>query len=213
MVLTKTKPKKKRRPGEVTRKRLVDVARRLFLQQGYEATGIAQILKQSGVNSGSLYYFFRTKEDLLLAVLDWYLENLHSEVIDPAKEKTSDPIERVFAVMDGYRQMLTATHCRMGCPIGNLALEMGDKSAPVRRKIAQNFANWCEAIRALLEPALGRLPPGTNLGALATFCLTVMEGGVMQARATGDVSGFDNCVALLRDYFERLTGRKPATVG
>ena len=53
-----------------TRDKLVEVARQLFLAKGYEATGIAEILREAGVNSGSLYYFFKTKEDLLLAVLD-----------------------------------------------------------------------------------------------------------------------------------------------
>jgi AcrR family transcriptional regulator len=104
-----------------TRDRLIEAARQLFLVKGYEGTGIAEILREAGVNSGSLYYFFRTKEELLLAVLDWYVEGLRPFVIDPAFSSTEDPIERVFAVLAGYRMMLQMTDCRQGCPIGNLA--------------------------------------------------------------------------------------------
>src|SRR3989304_5187214 len=124
-----------------TRGRLIDAARRLFLKKGYEATGIAEILREASANSGSLYYFFKTKEELLLAVLDWYVANLYPEGIDPATAQTNDPIERVFMVLNGYRQYLTFTACRQGCPIGNLALEMSEKSGAGGGKMAPNFGN------------------------------------------------------------------------
>lgn len=189
-----------------TRNHLVDAARELFLEKGYEAVSVTEILQKSGVNSGSLYYYFKSKEELLLAVLDWYLANLHPEVIDPARQQTNDPIEQVFAVMSGYRQMLTMTECRIGCPIGNLALEMSEKSEAVRAKIAENFVNWRAAIRDMLVAARDRLPPNMDCDALATFCLTVMEGGVMQARAHRSLQPFELSVQLLRDYVNRLVG-------
>jgi len=99
-----------------TRERLVETARELFLAKGYEATAIAEILEAANVRSGSLYYFFKTKEALLLAVLDRYVELLHPIVIDPVFARVADPIDRIFAVLDGYRRMLTATDCRQGCP-------------------------------------------------------------------------------------------------
>lgn len=187
-----------------TRNRLVDAARELFLEKGYEAASVTEILQKSGVNSGSLYYYFKSKEELLLAVLDWYLANLHPAVIDPARQQTNDPIEQVFAVMSGYQQMLTMTECRIGCPIGNLALEMSEKSEAVRAKIAENFVNWRAAIRDMLVAARDRFPPNTDCDALATFCLTVMEGGVMQARAHRSLQPFEQSVHLLRDYVNRL---------
>ena len=89
-----------------TRDRLVEAARLLFWKHGYAATGIAQILKEADAGSGSLYYFFPTKEDLLLAVLEWYRENLWTAVVQPVFERVSDPIERIFGILDGYRRGL-----------------------------------------------------------------------------------------------------------
>ncbi len=66
-----------------TRERLIEAARDLFLKQGYASTGIAQILEAADAGSGSLYYFFPTKEDLLLAVLEWYKANLIPAVVQP----------------------------------------------------------------------------------------------------------------------------------
>lgn len=196
-----------------TRDRLVETARQLFLVNGYEATGVAEILREAGVNSGSLYYFFKTKEELLLAVLDQYVEMLHPCVIDPVFERVGDPIERIFAVLEGYRQMLVMTECRQGCPIGNLALEMSEKSEAVREKIALNFANWRKAIGQCLVDAVGRLAAETDAEKLSTFILTVMEGAVMQARAHRSIEPFDASVAVLREYFDRGGGPPRVDVG
>ena len=105
-----------------TRDRLIEAARELFWEQGYSATGVAQILKKAEANSGSLYHYFPTKEDLLNAVLEKYKEMLCPEVITPVFERVSDPIERIFGILHGYRKLLEMTGCNYGCPIGNLAL-------------------------------------------------------------------------------------------
>ena len=102
-----------------TRDRLIEAARNLFLKQGYASTGIAQILEEADAGSGSLYYFFPTKEDLLLAVLEWYKANLLPMVVQPVFDRVSDPIERIFGILAGYLR-LEMTNCEYGCPIGNL---------------------------------------------------------------------------------------------
>lgn len=187
-----------------TRDRLIEAARDLFWRQGYAATGVAQILKTAGANSGSLYHLFPTKEDLLLAVLEKYKELLWPIVIQPVFDRVSDPVERVFGVLDGYRRMLQHTGCSQGCPIGNLALELSDTHPAARKLIAANFDGWKRAIEQCLEDAQDRFPEGTDLTQLASFVLTVMEGGLMQAKAYKAVDPFEAAVAQLRDHFERL---------
>ncbi|UCE62234.1 MAG: TetR/AcrR family transcriptional regulator [Phycisphaerales bacterium] len=196
----------------LTKQRLVETARELFYQNGYEATGIKQILAKAGVNSGSLYYFFPTKEDLLLAVLERYKELLWPMVLDPVFDRTGDPIEQVFGVLEGYRKMLLATYCRQGCPIGNLALEMSEKSDAVRKAVAENFEGWRVAIRQCLMDAGDRLPADVDRDRLATLILTTMEGGVMQARAHRNLEPYEASVAMLRDYVDRLLLHKSGGV-
>jgi AcrR family transcriptional regulator len=180
--------------------------------KGYEATGIAEILRETGINSGSLYYFFKTKEALLVAVLDRYVELLDPMVIEPAFATTDDPIKRIFVVLEGYRQMLLVTNCRQGCPIGNLALEMSEKSDVVREKIALNFTHWRNAIQTCLEEAFDRVEPRVDCAQLSSFVLAVMEGAVMQARAYRCIEPFDDAISVLRQHVEGLL-MKPAQPG
>lgn len=181
---------------------------RLFHEQGYAATGVSTILREADVNSGSLYHFFPSKEALLEGVLNRYMELLWPMVLNPAFAKTDDPVERVFAVLDGYRQMLVMTNCTMGCPIGNLALELSDTYPIVREKVKGLFEAWCAGIRTCLDAAADRLPSHVDRESLSRFILTVMEGGMMQARAHRSLDPYDASVAHLREYFKQLLAER-----
>lgn len=192
-----------------TRVHILEAARRLFHEQGYHATAIATILREADVNSGSLYHFFPSKESLLKGVLEHYVTLLQPMVMGPAEAAASDPVERVFALLRLYREGLESAGCRVGCPIGNLALEVADDHAEARRLIDLNFANWAKAVRRWLDEAGGRLPADVDRERLARFVLTVMEGAIMQARAAGSLEPFDASVAELRAYFDRLVADAP----
>jgi AcrR family transcriptional regulator len=190
--------------GSDTRERIIETARQLFYQNGYAATGISQILKASDSKSGSLYHFFPSKEHLLIAVLEKYRTMLDPMVIRPNFDAVSDPIERIFAVLDGYRKGLESTGFELGCPIGNLALEVGNDYPRARTLVRENFEAWCAAIEEQLRGALGRLPENLDPASLARHILAVMEGAVMLARTYRTLEPFDQAVEQLRDHMDRL---------
>jgi len=186
-----------------TRDRIVEAAVSLFYEHGFAATGMADILKKAKANSGSFYFFFKSKHDLLVAVLGWYEHMLQPILIAPVCEKEHDPIERVFALLGLYRRNILATDFAFGCPIGRLALEI-DPLDRAHRHIARNFDGWAGAVRVFLDAAGDRLPREVNRAQLARFVLSVMEGGVMQSRSQRSIEPFDDSVAQLREYFRRL---------
>ena len=100
-----------------TRQRLVLAAMQLFWEKGYNSTSIADVLQTAKVNSGSLYYFFPGKVDLLVAVLDTYHDGIRSMLLEAAWAGVDDPIEKIFALLARYRQSLLDTDCSYGCPI------------------------------------------------------------------------------------------------
>ena len=187
-----------------TRERIVFAALQLFWEKGYGSTSIADILKAAGANSGSLYHFFPGKQDLLLAVLDTYLDGIDEMLLEPLWRDVSDPIDRIFALLAGYRRHLTDTECQYGCPIGYFSLEIHEPDPVVREKIAANFTQWVDRVEACLVAAGDRLPVDLDRRSLAHFVLTTMEGGVMQARTYRSIDAFDASVAQLRRYVDVL---------
>lgn len=140
-------------------------------------------------------------------MLERYTHLLEPVVMAPVEQAAADPIERIFALLAQYRGWLEPVGFAQGCPIGNLALEVGDSSPQARELIRRNFEGWHGRVRSWLEQARDRLPPSTNLDQLAMFILTVLEGGIMQARAAQSAAPFDASVAQLRAYFDLLTAK------
>jgi AcrR family transcriptional regulator len=188
-----------------TRTRIIEAAMELFWLKGYGSTSIADILSRSQVNSGSLYYFFPGKQDVLVAVLEAYRDQIGPMLLEPAWSGTDDGVERVFALLASYRRALVETDCAYGCPIGSLALELHEPDPQVRELIAANFDAWVSAVEAQLLSARERFPRDTGFRALAELALTVMEGGVMQARTFRDIRHFDRAVEQLRLHFDVLS--------
>ena len=193
-----------------TRQRIVEAAMELFWLKGFGSTSVADILSRSQVNSGSLYYFFPGKQDVLVAVLEAYRDGIGRMLLEPAWAGVDDPVERVFALLALYRRALVETECTYGCPIGSLALELHEPDPPVRELMAANFSAWVEAVEGQLRTAADRFPTGIDFRALAELVLNVMEGGVMQARTFRDVAHFDRAIAQLRAHFDALTERERA---
>src|SRR2546428_9889294 len=154
-----------------TRERILQSATDLFWEKGYANTGMADLLRRAKVNSGSFYYFFRSKEDLLLAVLDRYTQMLQPVLLAPVWKKTRDPVGRVFGLLARYRELIVMTDCTYGCPIGRLALEIDPKQQEVHKKIAMNFDGWADAVQKCLDDAGQRLPPELDRRKLSRFVL------------------------------------------
>lgn len=186
------------------REKIVHAAMELFWLKGYNSTSIADLLSRTQLNSGSLYHVFPSKQDVLIGVLEAYRDGIQEMLLEPAWGAVDDPIEKIFALLNGYRTMIVASDCTYGCPIGSLALELHEPDPQVRALLAQNFENWTAAIEKCLADARLRLPLNADHRALAQFVLTAMEGGVMQARTHRDVAYFDRAVAQLRAHFKLL---------
>src|SRR3974377_737632 len=110
------------KPQISTRDRLIDSARYLFWERGFAGTSMSELLAHAEVNSGSFYHFFDSKEALLRAVLDGYLQLLGPMIVAPAFASVEEPLGRIFAILSGYRDRIVGTDCKYGCPLGRLAL-------------------------------------------------------------------------------------------
>jgi TetR/AcrR family transcriptional repressor of nem operon len=193
-----------------TRERIIRASMELFWLKGYGSTSIADILSRSQVNSGSLYYFFPGKQDVLIAVLEAYRDEIRPTLLEPAWAGVDDPVERVFALLARYRHALVETDFTYGCPIGSLALELHEPDLPVRQLIAANFRAWVDEVEGCFAQARDRFPDGMDLRPLAELALNVMEGGVMQSRTFREIGPFDRAIGQYRAHVDALMQRERA---
>ena len=192
------------------RQKIIHAAMELFAIKGFNSTSVADLLSRTQLHSGSLYYLYPSKQDVLIAVLEAYRDGIGAMLLEPAWQGIENPIDRIFALLQAYRGMLVETDCTYGCPIGSLALELHEPDPKVRELLAENFRAWTEAIEGCLNEAGPRISADVDKRALAEFVLTTMEGGVMQARTHRDIAYFDRSIAALRMHFDLLKARAGA---
>jgi TetR/AcrR family transcriptional repressor of nem operon len=192
-----------------TRNRILEVAARLFAEHGYHATGVADILRVGGVKSGSLYHFFSSKEDLLVAVMKHHLDSLEPGLLKRAvtESQTNDPLDHIFSLLGIYRRILTVSGATLGCPVGSITLEVGRSIPRVRLLTEQYFTAWVTQVRAWLDQAGSRLPTSLDRDAFARQILAVTQGSIIQAQAAKSVDPYDTCVSQLRANIELLLAR------
>jgi len=191
-----------------TRNRILAVAARLFEAHGFEGTPVATILREADVNSGSLYHFFSSKDDLLIAVLEKYAAVLEPALLGAADRAADDPVEKVFALLELYRGRLLVSEFSRGCPVGDLSLEIGNRLPAARGLVDAYFDAWTARVAGWLEAAGERLPRDADRRALAAHVLSVLQGGIMQARVAASVEPFDDSVSQLRLLVDLLSTRE-----
>lgn len=108
--------------GDNNRQRIVDAADQLFYRRGYNQTSFRDISDETGIPRGNFYYYFKTKEDILGAVVDARVSAFEA-MLEQCDSTTSDPRARLIC----FAEMLSNSEdniLQMGCPIGTLSSEL-----------------------------------------------------------------------------------------
>jgi TetR/AcrR family transcriptional regulator, transcriptional repressor for nem operon len=131
-----------RRPGK--RERLVTAAARVLHEQGVEKTTLADIAQAADVPVGNIYYYFKTKDQLVGAAIDAHGQGL--QVIIDALDRLPAPQERLKALVHGWVEQRDLA-ARYGCPTGTLACELDKRDDGLNREIAdvmRRLLDWVE---------------------------------------------------------------------
>lgn len=123
------------------RERLVAAAVQAFHEQGVEKTTLGDIAKTADVPLGNVYYYFKTKDQLVEAAVDAHL--LHLRALTAGLEELPDPAARLKALVAGWVDQRD-TAARYGCPLGTLATELDKRDDGLDRAAA-------DVMRALLD--------------------------------------------------------------
>lgn len=171
-----------------TQQRILDSARELFFLRSYADVGIAAICERAGVNRGSLYYFYPSKQDLVLAVLDAQFNDMEGNLLSQAFAEDIPPMARLarFAktVYQVQKQINAGTGHVLGCPFGNLATELSTQDDTIRARIQQVFRKLQGHICGVLQSAqkLGELSRDVDEKATAEAMLAYFEGVLLLAK-------------------------------
>ncbi|MFD9096789.1 TetR/AcrR family transcriptional regulator [Streptomyces collinus] len=137
-------PGRARRGGK--RERLVEAAVRVFHEQGVAKTTLADIARVADVPVGNVYYYFKTKDQLVEAAVRAHRDRLAA--LTGRLETLPGPADRLKALVGGWVEE-RETAARFGCPFGTLATELDKRDDGPDLAVA-------EVMRALIDWAAGQ---------------------------------------------------------
>ncbi|MDA0999923.1 MAG: TetR/AcrR family transcriptional regulator [bacterium] len=184
----KNAPKPKSENAGGTRARIVETAATLIYRNGYTATSLDAVAQAAEVNRGSLYYFFKSKKNLALAVIDYFETLLHTHYLDPSLNGPGNGREKIERLAALYSRMPSFESPCCGCPIGNLSLELSGMDEDFQKRFARLWKGIFGRIAETLEQAQGEgmLPTDADTEGLARAFFSQIQGGHLVARATLD---------------------------
>lgn len=182
-----------------TRDEIIRKGAALMHLKGYHATGIQEILDAAGVPKGSFYFYFRSKEDFGLEVIDYYTTMIEALFSRSLGDRTKRPLKRFDALLDVYASFMQKQHYTLGCPIGNLSLEMADTNERFRERLDASIETLIQAIASCLEEAKreGELPAGKDTGEAARFIFYGFEGVLLHMKVLKNkmpMNTFKSCI-------------------
>lgn len=185
-----------------TREHILDAAGRLIHLRGFHNTSVDDILRESGVGKGNLYYYFKSKDELGYAALDRTLGRIQAEVLEKVFAANLDPWTQLDRFLDYPVERARREGGVGGCPLGNLALEMSDVHEGFRTRLSQAFSHVRSKIQETLVRAQeeGTLRSRTDVARLAHFLIAGFEGAFLLGKLHRDPELVGNVVDELKEH-------------
>ena len=184
--------------GEESRQRLIECAAELFWKNGYSATGINEILKQTGLPKGSFYFYFKSKDDLASAVTEYYQKILLEQFQSSSQGNDWESfIEEIF----DYLSVRTSGQTFAGCPYAVMGMETALSKPAVASVFMEKLKKFEQIFqKVLLYSGL----PQDHAAILSRRMLSIYQGYLLLGRINGDLSYLKNAeknmIEIYREY-------------
>lgn len=191
-------------PASPTRERIVENADTLFYEGGYEATSFAGIANAVGISRGNFYHHFKTKDDILDAVIARRMERTRA-MLDDWQVDGTGPRERILS----FIHMLIANRAKImafGCPVGTLSSELAKLDHVAQGRASEIFCLF----RDWLTNQFHAIGAGGRAEALALHLLARSQGVAVMATAFRDEAFIRREVAEIEHWLATLPNLSPS---
>lgn len=189
-------------PG--SKERLLAATKALVLAHGYAGMRVDAVCEKAGLTKGSFYHFFKSKEEIGVATLEWSMTQSGEILANGAYTKIADPVDRSFGFLkhvESCAEQLWAN----GCILASFALELADTDDRMNQIVAGMFTQVMDHFATYFEPIAERWPELPSAQDLANEYLSLLEGSIVFAKAFRDPARISSALRAFRLNLERLT--------
>jgi TetR/AcrR family transcriptional repressor of nem operon len=180
-----------------TRKRIVEMASKVFLNKGLAATGIADIMAAAGLTQGGFYRHFESREHLLAEANAVATDRLGTRLAEATAGKP--PREAIDTIVDLYLSQLRQADSQYLCPLANVGSELSTADAPIRASSVEGHKGLV-ALLAKQARGLGLAEPHD----VADAIVSTMVGAVTLSKLATERDAADYMLANARRTVDLL---------
>ncbi len=189
--------------GSANRQRIVHAADHLFYSHGYNQTSFSDISDETGIPRGNFYYYFKTKEDILGAVVEVRVNDF-KKTLQQCEEDSSDPLTRLLLLAQLPLQREEEV-IKYGCPIGSLSLELKKEQSTEISPIPLTAV--FDLLKDWIEEQLVALGYKDQCDYLAKDFLAKLQGVILIASIYEDTAYLHKGVNEIKDWLNQALDR------
>lgn len=172
-----------------TELQIIETGAELVRANGFNNTGLSSILEASGVPKGSFYYYFSSKHEFGLKLIEYLHKGLAEKFLEYLTGDYDDPpLVRLEYFFGYFRSIFSSEKIKSGCPIGNLSQEMAASNVDFRNKLAEVWSDIEKPVEMCLKRAVetGTIPSDTEVESLSKFIVNSWQGALIALKVQGD---------------------------
>ncbi|MEE6177891.1 TetR/AcrR family transcriptional regulator [Mycobacterium sp. 050134] len=180
------------------RRRLLAAGLGIVHARGFAASGVKDITDAAGVPKGSFYAYFASKEAFAAAILEHYWADIEARIL-PLLNTEGLARGRITRFFHALADEHEAGDFLLGCLVGNLSLELGGTSEPVRAELSRVLGRWDSALTACVRSGQGAsndVRGDLDAGELASLLIEAWEGAALRAKVTRSRTPYDRFEAV-----------------
>jgi len=183
------------------RQEIIESAALLMQSKGYESTKLSDILEMGQIGKGQFYYYFSSKRELGLAVIDYFFSSFNQELLENILSSPKSPEIRFNEMLEWVVEHHQSKQAKCGCVFGNFTLEMSEHDEGFRNKVSEVFEAWKGKLKPVLE---GMISSSTTmdpreLDKLAQGIVAMLEGGILIMKSKQDIQVLKNITELVKN--------------
>jgi TetR/AcrR family transcriptional repressor of nem operon len=191
-------------PIPESKERLIAAAKELVLTYGYAGMRVDAVCEKAGLTKGSFYHFFKSKEEIGIAILEWSALK-GGEILSNGPHATiKDPVEQAFAFLKHVEDSSEALWAN-GCILASFSMELADTSDKLNQVVVGMFTQVVDFFASYFVPIAERRPELPSAQDLANEYLSLLEGSIIFAKVYRDSSRISSALRAFRINLERLT--------
>lgn len=184
------------------RDRLIDATFQEVFSNGFKGASLANILDKAQTKKGSMYHYFPSKKDMVIAMIEEKIKNRIEKKWEKLSLCETNIIELLISILEDTENW----DLKDGCPLGNLLQETLDYDEDFANILNNIVINWKKLFCNILQKAIknSELNENIEVEKVATFLISSIEGALLIAKKSKEIEDFENSMNQLIFYINSL---------